>query len=262
MISLALALAVATSPTLFLEREVLRAADARCQLLQPGARAALTAGARQAGAALQRGGRSFLEIDELSAKAQAVAAGMACDTPALLEAAGRAQAAYKGWAVQPSIEFPGRNRIWYARRFKDAQGWRLRQAAGEAVFGVRESEDVAGLVSAPPPGAWISATLWVRDSTLDTGLRASATRLAAPSRLGAIAFLAQARTQEAGITYFRFADAAADKISALRPDEAIEIEYIARSGAAPLRLLFEAGDFAAALLYLKASDRASVPDRR
>lgn len=262
MISLAFALTVATSPTLFLEREVLRVADSRCQLLQPGARAALMAGARQAGAALQRGGRSFQELDALSAKAETAAARLACDSPALLEAANRAQAAYKGWAIQPSIEFPGRNRTWAARRFKDAQGWRLRQGAGDAVFGVRQSQDEAGLVSAPPPGSWISATLWVRDSALGAGLRASATRLAPPSRAGAIAYLAQARTLEDGITYFRFADAAAEKISALHPDEAIEIEYVSRGGAAPLRVLFEAGDFAAALLYLKASDRAALPDRR
>lgn len=261
MINLAFALAIAVSPNLFLEREVLRAADARCDLLQPGARAALNAGARQAGAALQRAGRSFQEIDALSAKAEAAAAGMPCDSPALTEAAKRAQAAYKGWATQPSIMFPGRNQTWSARRFADARGWRLSQAAGEALFGVRQSQGEAGLVSAPPPGSWISATLRVRDSALGAGLRGSATRLTPPARSGAIAYLAQARTLEDGITYFRFADAAAAKISALHPDEAIEIEYVARSGAAPLRLLFEAGDFAAALLYLKASDTASLPDR-
>ena len=262
MMILALALAAATSPSLFLEREVLRAADARCQLLLPGARAALIAGARQAGAALQRGGRSFQEIDALSAKAEEVAAGLPCDSANLREAATRAQNAYAGWAVQASIDFPGRNRIWQARRFKDGQGWRVKQGAGQAVFGVRETQDRASLACSAPPGAWISATLRLRDSARAPGLRGSATRLAPPARSSAIAFLAQGRSQEDGITYFRFADEAAEKISALHPDEAIEIEFLPRQGAAPLRLLFEAGDFAAALVYLKASDRASQPDRR
>lgn len=257
MLDLVLALAIATSPTLFLEREVLRAADARCQLLQPGARAALAAGARQAGAALQRGGRSYREIDVLSGKAQAAAAGMACNAPPLQEAAQRAQAAYAGWASQPSIEFPGRSRVWSARRFADGLGWRLRQSAGSAHFGVHQAEGIASLASAAPPGPWIGATLWMRDNARDAGLRGSATRLTAPARSSAIAFLAQARTVDDGVTYFRFADAAAEKISALHPDEAIEIEYLARGDTPPLRLLFEAGDFAAALIFLKAADRAS-----
>lgn len=255
MLLLVLALTTA-EPQLFLEREALRAADLRCRLLSEGAKVALLSGARQAEAALRDAGLSGAELNALAFKAQDFAAGLGCREPKLLEAASRAESAFRGWSNQWQVELPGRRRAWLARRAPDAAGFVLVQEAEGLRFGVRQGERLAQLAALAPPGQWSHATLWIRsaDAPAPTHLRDG---LAAPRRASAVAFLSTTReTSPAGGAWLAFSPAAAAALARLHPAETAELELSGPAGT--LGVLIEAGDFAAGLAIIEAQGRRLV----
>lgn len=245
--------AAALSSQLYLEREILRLADARCGLMSRGAHIGVAVGARQAERALREAGTGASAIAALNQEADAAAAALPCANPVLIEAAARAEKAHLGWANQWQVEFPGLTRPWVARRATDTEGFVLWQAGKDFRFGVRQGEELARLTLAAPTGDWRFATLSLRDPASPVPGKA-VNRLTLPAQATAQSFLANGRERQPGRLYFFFEPQVALQIARLSPQEAIAIELTDRAGARR-RLLVEAGDFASALTLIEAQGR-------
>jgi hypothetical protein len=269
--SLTLALSIASSAgavpaaqSAFVERRGLLEADAQCGLFTPDIRFALEAGAGQARGALLRGGWTQVRLDELERAAVNAARSRTCDDPRTAAAATQASASFASWARTPSMQFPGGERLWLARRFPDPAGWRLKQDLPRAVFGVREYNGVQQFsIMTPSSGpAPATAQIVMRDperarANLDVpGRTAQGLEAGAPSAFSAQRFLASGRrieTLESGrFLVFVFPQAAFDAMSRLDPREAVEVRF---DGAGPEgRYLIEVGDLAAARAFLAIRD--------
>jgi hypothetical protein len=272
-ILLALALGTATTAsatepnarTAFVERRGLLEADAQCRLFDPSIRSALSVGLAQARGALLRSGWTSASLRQLETAAVNAARSRTCSDQRTADAAAAARRSFASWANAGSMEFPGWDRSWRARRVVDQNGWRLSQdidAPIAALFGVRQTRDVQRLALALPlaRGATppTSVQLIVRDrdrgplreialpQRISQGLAAGL-----PSPMSSIS-IPSVRTVERHdgqqFAVFTFPDTAFRDLVALDPRESVELRL--ETGRATQRLLVEVGDVAAARAFL------------
>ncbi|MEZ5960200.1 MAG: hypothetical protein R3C30_07185 [Hyphomonadaceae bacterium] len=270
---LALALGTATAAsatepnarTAFVERRGLLEADTQCRLFTPDIRSALNVGLAQARGALLRSGWTSVRLRELETAAVNAARNRTCSDPRTRTAADDARHAFSTWINVGTMEFPGWDRSWRARRVVDDSGWRLSQtidAPLPAIFGVRQRGDVQRLTlsilltrgEAGPA----SAQLILRDAA-----RAPVREVGLPQRISqgleaglpspsASTSIPSARTVERAdgqqFVVFTFPDTAFRDLVALDPRESVEIRLI--RGRSTQRLFVEVGDIAAARAFL------------
>lgn len=247
----------------YVERRALIEIDAQCRLLQPTIRDALSVSTAQARGALLRAGWTNAQVRELESAVVGAARGRACNDSRTAASISTMSSTVAQWVNAGSMEFPGWERIWIARRV--SEGWRLSQTIDgptPAIFGVRQVGDAQRLTLAIPhtPGttAPAIARLILRDPTqprseislnqrVATGLEAGAptpgATLIAPSTR-TIERLAQGRSQ----VVFTFPDSAFATLTELDPRETVVLEL--QTGRATQRLLVEVGDVDAARAFL------------
>lgn len=251
----------------FVERRGLIEIDARCHLLSENVRGALGAGALQARGALLRSGWTIARAAELERATATAARARACADPRNAVAVSQAQAGYASWARTPAMIFTGAERAWAARRYPDADGWRLVQnieTPRGARFGVRVingDERITLIVplarGARPPGG---AQLIVRDPSRAgvqalelPGRRARGLAGAAPAPSASRSFFANSRRSETfaderlyGV--LTFPASAFAPLLALDPREAVVLRL--ETGAVAQNIYVEVGDLAVARTFL------------
>lgn len=260
--------ASATEPnarTAFVERRGLLEADAQCRLFTPDVRSALSVGLAQARGALLRAGWTSARLRELETAAVNAARSRSCTDQRTASAAEDARRAFASWINVSSMEFPGWDRSWRARRVVDDSGWRLSQAIDApiaATFGVRQRGELQRLTLSIPLARGetgpTSAQLILRDPA-----RAAVREIALQQRIsqgleaglpspGATASVPSSRTVERTngqqFVIFTFPDTAFRNVVTLDPRETIEIRL--QQGRSSQRLLVEVGDIAAARAFL------------
>ena len=269
---LALALGTATTAsatenarTVFVERRGLLEADAQCRLFEPSIRAALGVGLAQARGALLREGWTNARLRELENAAVNAARSRRCGDERTETAAAAARRSFAQWANAGTMDFPGWDRSWRARRTADPFGWRLSQditAPVPAMFGVRQTGDVQHLTLALPLArgatAPTSAHLILRDQNrgamreiglpqrISQGLQAGLPTPAASASIPATRTIERGNGQQAVV--FTFPDTAFRDLVALDPRESVELRL--ETGRATQSLLVEVGDIAAARAFL------------
>ena len=252
----------------YAERSALLGADRTCGLFDPGLRAALEAATWQARGVLLRSGWSETRTDSLGRAATAEGGAKRCSDPAIATAARNARAGFTGWTRLMAMRFDGGARAWSARRISDRDGFYLRQdmtTPRNAAFGIRHEGTAAAVgfmlplgVNEPPPSG---ARLYFRDRTraprsaadLPGRTRNDLPSLAA-SRASSVTIWASARrldeAKDHRLAMFVFPNSVMDRIGALDPREAIEVEIDGATGVS--RFYVEVGDFAAARAFLQA----------
>lgn len=108
----------------YVERRGLIETDARCGFFTADIRAALTVGAMQARGSLLRAGWTSAQVLGLEDTVSAAARARACNDARTQQAAADARHAFSRWLASGSMEFPGWERNWLARR-GTTDGWRL-----------------------------------------------------------------------------------------------------------------------------------------
>lgn len=255
----------ANARTAFVERRGLLEADSQCRLFTPDIRAALNVGLAQARGALLREGWTNARLGELESAAANAARSRSCNDQRTATAASDARRAFASWINASTMDFPGWDRTWRARRVVDDSGWRLSQAIEApvgAMFGVRQRGDTQRLTLALPlaqrQAAPASAQMIMRDAA-----RARVREVALPQRIslgleaglpvpGAAVAIHSTRTIERHngrqVAIYSFPDTAFRDLVALDPRESVEIRL--ESGRSSQRLLIEVGDIAAARAFL------------
>jgi hypothetical protein len=250
----------------YAERRGLIELDAHCRLFSPSIRAALEIGAARTRGALLRAGWSSAQIDQLEHAVVAAARERACDDARTAASAEQARAAFSIWVNARTMEFPGWERTWIARRATSAEGWRLSQAVDApvvAVFGVRERDGTQRLSLVIPlargQAAPDSARLIMRDPTragvaevslpqrMAYGLEAGAPRPAAAATLPSTKTLERIEGGRAQAV-FTFPDTGFRDLLQLDPRESVELRL--QYGRRAERLFVEVGDVAAARAFL------------
>lgn len=247
----------------YVERRGLIEADTQCRLLQPSIRDALLVSTAQTRGALLRAGWSNAQMRDLENAVVNAARQRACNdarTAASITAVSRTVAQ---WVNAGTMEFPGWDRIWIARR--TTEGWRLSQtidAPLAGTFGVRQTGETQRLTLALPlergATAPASARLMLRDPSrprAEVSLNqriASGLAAGAPSPAAAI-MVPSTRTIERlpsgrSQVVFTFPDTAFRDLLALDPRESVEIRV--ETGRAAQTLLVEVGDIGAARSFL------------
>lgn len=251
----------------YAERRGLLEADAQCQLFTPSIRAALQVGAAQARGALLRSGWTNAQMRELENAAVGAARARPCSDPRTASSAADARSAFATWVNAGTMEFPGWERTWIARRAVTAQpAWRLSQAIDAptpAVFGVRQRDNAQRLTLVVPvargQAAPTAASLVMRDAS-----RARAQEISLPQRMSygleagmpapnAAMTIPSTRTNERldggrSQAVFTFPDTAFRDLIALDPRESIEIRLSTPRGVQSLYV--EVGDIGAARSFL------------
>jgi hypothetical protein len=272
-ILLALALGTATAAsatepnarTAFVERRGLLEADAQCRLFEPSIRAALSVGLAQTRGALLRAGWTNANLRDLETAAINAARARQCNDERTATAAANARRSFATWANAGTMEFPGWDRSWRARRVVDESGWRLSQdieAPIAARFGVRQSGETQRLTLAMPLARGAAAPTSVHLIVRDTA-RAAMREIALPQRIsqGLEAGLPSPMTARSipstrtierrngqQVAVFTFPDTAFRDLVALDPRESVELRL--ETGRATQRVLVEVGDVAAARAFL------------
>ncbi len=248
----------------YVERRGLIEADALCRLFSPSIRDALQVSAAQARGSLLRAGWTNARMRDLESAVVTAARGRSCRDARTTEAAASASRTVSQWVNAGSMEFPGWERSWTARRV--SEGWRLSQsidAPVPATFGVLQRGQsqrlsLAVLVArdaAPPTAARLVMRSPARPRNAEVSLTqrmASGLEAGAPSPFNAVSS-SSTRTLErldAGRTQavFAFPDTAFRDLLALDPRETVEIRLETARGVQ--RLLVEVGDIAAARAFL------------
>ena len=290
--------AAKSADTMFVERAALRAANAACNLFEPGEALALDMGFYQARNALLRGGYDSRMVAALEREAADYAGDKSCDDPAMASSAALLKNAYKAFTRTPFMEFKGDVRQWTATRTLTDTWSAWQQAPGSPVrFGlirpIRADDPLAlgdpdapredpVLAAALPlrdgAGAPAYARIWMRDprklpEMWDGGLRGFIPgALDAPPRGLSRQIWASERRVVDGPPYgdgdktpdalFLF-DARAEKLlSELDPREAVTLEFTPsdrdRKGK-PVRVVMEVGDFRAAAAFSRIPRNTAVP---
>jgi hypothetical protein len=250
----------------YAERRGLIEADTQCRLFTPSIRSALQVGAAQARGALLRSGWTGAQMRSLESAAVNAARARACNDERTTTAAADARRAFTMWVNAGTMEFPGWERLWIARRAVTSDpAWRLSQAIDgpvAAVFGVRQRGEAQRLTLIVPAAiggnAATSATLILRDASrasvqeisltqrmsygLEAGLAAPNARRSVPSTR--TAERVDGRTQ----AVFTFPDTAFRDLMALDPRETVELSVVTNRGTQ--RLFVEVGDVSAARAFL------------
>lgn len=260
--------ASATEPnarTAFVERRGLLEADAQCDLFEPSIRAALSVGLAQTRGALLRAGWTNANLRELETAAVNAARSRSCGDHRTATAAANARRSFATWANAGTMEFPGWDRSWRARRVADESGWRLSQdieAPIPARFGVRQSGETQRLTLAVPLArgatAPASVQLIVRDSNrgamreialpqrISQGLGAGLPSPMASTSIPSVRTIERRNGQQVAV--YTFPDTAFRDLVALDPRESVELRL--ETGRATQSLLVEVGDVAAARAFL------------
>jgi hypothetical protein len=262
----------------YYERSVMSAADARCDLFEPGVGSALAAATAQARGAALRAGVDSAALAQVARNAESRAASTACDSPDLDTAARRVRNAFELYSKLNRMTYPGEIADWRADRGSGrAARWRLAQSAAfgwdKMVFGVagREYSEALMAVAMFADGQEpYAARLVIRDVTrtsgpyLDvrtTGGRATLAKRLPPGAL--LTFAAEARSA-AGLDLlpkgatkgvaFRFPAQALRAMTALDPREAVAVEFLFAGDRDQVRKAYvEVGDFAAGRAFLRTS---------
>ncbi|HVK80540.1 MAG TPA: hypothetical protein VM915_07995 [Verrucomicrobiae bacterium] len=248
----------------YVERRGLIEIDNQCRVLAPSIRDALQVGLTQARGSLLREGWSTTQVRQLEQSVVSAAQSRQCNDPRSRQAVADANRSFAAWANAGTMQFPGWQRDWTARRANE--GWRISQtidAPLAATFGVRQQAAAQRLTLTVPvargAAAPTSARLIMRDQS-----RARATEISLPQRVAyghaageapetaqraipatrSIERLDANRSQAA----FTFPDEAFRDLLALDPRETVAIEI--QNGRATQRLLVEVGDIAAARAFL------------
>lgn len=251
----------------YAERRGLLEVDAQCRIFSPDIRTALQVSAAQARGSLLRSGWTSAQMRELEQAAVNAARSRACGDARTISAAEDARHAFARWVSAGTMEFPGWERTWIARRAVVSEpAWRLSQAIdgpNTGVFGVREQNGAQHLVLVVPfartGAAPTSAVLIMRDAT-----RARVAEISLPQRMsyglaaGAPAPNAAIRVPSARAierldggrnqAVFTFPDTAFRDLLALDPRESVELQLT--SGRNTQRLYAEVGDVGAARAFL------------
>lgn len=269
---------VAAVERTYLERAAISAADDRCGLFTGGERMALKSGLYQARNELLRADYAISEINSLTAEVAAHARTLGCDHPSVQNVAATIRDSYRQFAKTNFIEFPGKTAFWQASR-SEHDAWAVRQVeeTSGAILGLRRVEEQSRrpviraaanadlktlklAVSIPAVGrAPSTVQLFVRDpSKLSQpwihGLSGASNKLTPPPRAVATPLWAGRQSNEWDVVkdpiyVFYFGDNAIARLEALDPREAVMLELTPSprdSDQTPTRIVFEAGDFAAA----------------
>ena len=271
----------ASAPSIYYERQVMVAADARCRLFSPEIASALSVSTLQAKGAALRAGSSAETLRAVAERARVAAYSTPCDGPDLRRARDRVRDAFAGYARTTWMNFPGELGTWQAERrptapvvnHKAVEGprWRLQEqgrwsnATGPApLMGIADNGSVA-FVLAPVADAEraSSAVLIVRnpDRSAEPYLRISTGDMAgrAPPSGVTHTFIAASKVpaplsltgKGRSGTLFGFGAAAIGALEALDPREVVAVE-LTFPDRPSRRALFEVGDFAAARAFLAA----------
>ena len=251
----------------YAERRGLLEADAQCRLFTPDIRVALQVTAAQARGALLRSGWTNAQMRDLEQAAISAARSRQCGDARTAQAADNARHAFLRWVNAGTMQFPGWERTWVARRAViDEPAWRLSQAIEAplaATFGVREESGVQHLVLVIPvargAAAPASVNLIMRDAA-----RARVTEVALPQRMSyglaagapapnAAARLPSTRTIERlsggrSQAVFTFPNNAFRDLLALDPRESVAFDLV--DGRSTQRVYAEVGDVGAARTFL------------
>ncbi|MFO1017154.1 MAG: hypothetical protein U1E03_06125 [Hyphomonadaceae bacterium] len=247
----------------YVERRGLIEVDAQCHIFAPSIRDALQISTAQARGALLREGWTNARMRELDSAVVTAARARACDDPRTRDSAASASRTVAQWVNAGTMEFPGWQRGWTARRSND--GWRISQvidAPLPATFGVLQHGDTQRLSLAVPVArgavAPTSAQLIMRNPAqpraeialpqrvaygLQAGVAPPTNSMSIPSTR-TIERLDGGRSQ----AVFAFPDTAFRDLLALDPRESVEIRV--QNGRAVETLLVEVGDIAAARSFL------------
>jgi hypothetical protein len=248
----------------YVERRGLIEIDTRCRLLRADLRAALNVSMAQSRGALLREGWTNAQVRSLDQTVASAARNRACNDARTVQAAADAQRAFMRWINAGSMEFPGWERTWLARR-GSADGWRLSQAIEApvaSVFGVRDregSQRLALIVQVARGGAApASAQLVMRNprnamrevpltQRVAYGLQAGAP---APGQSASVPSTRSMERLGGGRSQivFTFPDTAFRDLLALDPRETVEIRV--NDGRRTQSLYVEVGDIAAARAFL------------
>jgi len=276
------AAALAAGPkSVFYERTVMTAADARCRLFAPPVSAALDAGRAQARNAALRAGAAEADLAATDRRARAKAAAVPCDSPDLTTAADRVRNAFEGFAKLTRMRYPGDLSDWRAdRNAGRAIRWRLAQDTSfgwdKMIFGLagRDGEGsllaVADFADGSRP---YTARLVMRDverstgAYLDTrgadidGRMPLARRMPAGYALRTYAAAARSHAGEdlapkamKAPWAFRFPPEASARLADLDPREAVAVDFVMPDESVR-RAYVEVGDFAAGRAFLKLAQR-------
>jgi hypothetical protein len=261
---------MAADERLFLERTALAAAADACALLDGPRRTALEAGRLQARNAVLRAGASWSDVARAEGEARRIGAAKPCTDATLRQEITRLGVAFRRYQLTPRETYAGTTASWQASRSR-VDGWHvvqtLERADLVAEFGLRrigteiDATDVGELTlrlsfAAPVRGP-SAATLHVRDTArapepwLQTVVAGPPTPAPRPMSRAHFATRRTVVTGDAaGVRemQFIFPARAVAALQALHPQERFEIELATdpRNPAAQMRLVFEAGDFAAA----------------
>lgn len=249
----------------YVERRGLIETDTRCRLLTADLRAALNVGAMQARGSLLRAGWTSAQVRTLDQTVARAAAQRACNDARTQQSAADARRAFSPWLAAGTMEFPGWDRAWLARR-GTSDGWRLSQAVDAprpAVFGVRQqgaAQRLTLVVSlARDETAPASAQLVLRDAA-----RGALREISLPQRV-AYGVAAGAPAPNAAMTIpstrsiervsggrsqavFTFPDNAFAALLQLDPRESVELRL--QNGRVVQNLYVEVGDVAAARAFV------------
>lgn len=251
----------------YAERRGLLEADAQCRLFTPDIRVALQVTAAQARGALLRSGWTNAQMRDLEQAAISAARSRQCGDSRTTQAADNARHAFLRWVNTGTMQFPGWERTWVARRAViDEPSWRLSQAIDAplaATFGVREQAGVQHLVLVVPLARGATAPASVNLIMRDTA-RARVTEVALPQRMSyglaagapapnAAARLPSTRTIERlsggrSQAVFTFPDNAFRDLLGLDPRESVAFDLV--DGRSTQRVYAEVGDVGAARTFL------------
>jgi hypothetical protein len=283
---LAPSLAVAApASTLFYERTVMLAADARCGLFDPAIASALAAAQAQARGAALRSGLDRRALDGIEAEARTRAGAADCRSADIATAAGRVRQAFAGYAQLTRMTYPGDAAEWRADR--TAAGgvarWGLTQDVkfgwDRMVFGIAGRDErrlLMSVVNFADGRTPYAARLVLRDTTRASQPYIDARNADArgrvpladrmPPRTVTLSYAAEARSPAAAdlrpsdmetALAFRFPAAAANALASLDPREAVAVEFVfaGRNGDEVRTAYVEVGDFAAARAFLTLAQR-------
>lgn len=276
--------AAAGALDLFYERSVMAAADARCDLFDPGVSTALEAARAQARGAALRAGASEEALLDVEQRARAKARAADCRSADVTTAAGRVKSAFEGYSHLTRLTYPGDTAGWEANRMVSSDGpiWRLSQPSrfgwDRMVFGLggRVGQGVLLASASFADGASPYAIrLVMRDVDrtsgpyLDRRLAGPDGRIPLAGRLppsATRAFSAVARSPAStrmapmgakSAILVRFPVQAIEALAALDPREAVMVEFVfaSRDRDAVRRAYVEVGDFAAGRAFLNVDER-------
>ncbi len=247
----------------YVERLGLMETDTRCRLLTSTVRDALNVSITQARGSLLRAGWSNAQMRELDSAVVNAARQRACNDSRTSAAVASVSRTVGQWANAGTMQFPGWERTWIARR--GDEGWRLSQtidAPVAATFGVRQVDTSQRLTLIIPVArgqtAPRSVSLVMRDpqrarseislnqriaSGLEAGLPSPSMARTVPSTR-----TVERLSQGASQAVFTFPDSAFRDLLALDPRESVELRV--ENGRAEQSLLIEVGDISAARAFL------------